>query len=90
MKEQFGLKDLPGVVVSNATTNKNFVFKEEFNADNVKAFVDKYDKKELSPSIKSAEVPEGAAQQEEGVTVLVGKSFQQEAIDFDGDVFVMF
>lgn len=90
MKEQFGIKDLPGVVISNVTTNKNFVFSEEFNAANLKAFVTKQDSKELKPTIKSADVPEGAAVEEEGVYVLVGKSFQAEAIDQDGDVFVFF
>ena len=41
MKEQFGLKDTPGVAIANMTTNKNFVFSEEFNAANLKAFIAK-------------------------------------------------
>lgn len=90
MKEQFGIKDLPGVVISNATTNKNFLFSETFNAENVKSFVAKYDSKELKPTIKSAEVPEGDAVREEGVHVVVGKTFKEAVLDWDGDVFVLF
>lgn len=90
MKEQFGIKDLPGVVISNASTNKNFLFSDAFTADNIKNFVTKYDSNELKPTIKSAEAPEGDAVREEGVHVVVGKTFKQEIMDFDGDVFVLF
>lgn len=41
MKEQFGLTGTPGIAIANMTTNKNFVFSEEFNVANMKAFLTK-------------------------------------------------
>lgn len=81
MKEQFGLKDLPGVAVANMKTNKNFVFSEEFNAGNLKAFLTKYSTGELKATIKSAENPTGDKKLEDGVTVVVGTSFKEDVMD---------
>lgn len=86
MKEQFGIKSTPGFVMTK--NNKNFVFDQEFNAENLKKFVSDFDSGALKPHLKSENVEKDTF--ENGVRVVSGNLWKEAVIDSDDDVFVFF
>ncbi len=73
--QEFGLtslgEDKPKVVVKSE--GKKYVMEEDFSVDAFKAFLDKFEKGEVEPYLKSEAVPE-----EQGdVKVAVAKNFDE-------------
>jgi len=89
--KHFGLTSaLPGIVVEDRTTNKNFIYTagdDGLSADSLYAHFQGFLDKTLQPNVKSQEVP---ADNDGAVRVVVGKSFDSEVINNDRDVFVEF
>ena len=89
--KHFGLTpgELPGIVIEDRTSNKNFIFPHatELSADALYEHFQGFLDKSLTPNLKTQEEP---ANNDGAVRVVVGKSFEKEVIDNDKDVFVEF
>eukprot|EP00612_Vaucheria_litorea_P007495 CAMPEP_0171471622 /NCGR_PEP_ID=MMETSP0946-20130122/812_1 /TAXON_ID=109269 /ORGANISM="Vaucheria litorea, Strain CCMP2940" /LENGTH=479 /DNA_ID=CAMNT_0012001143 /DNA_START=9 /DNA_END=1448 /DNA_ORIENTATION=+ len=87
----FGFKEseLPkGILVAMGEGDmKKFGFDQELTADNIKAHVAAYHAGDLKPTLKSEDIPEDNSG---SVQVLVGKNFEEVALDESKDVFVEF
>jgi len=90
--EFFGIEDseLPSMRIIKLEEDMS-KFKPEdktISVDNVKAFVNAYKAGELKPHLMSQEIPEDW--DKEGVKVLVGKNFEEVALNPEKDVLVEF
>lgn len=81
-----GIKKTPGLVIVDG--NEKYLFDGDVSsADDQKAFFEKYGKGELSPFLKTEDVPEG---NDGVVTVLVGSTFKEIVWNPKADVLVEF
>ena len=89
--KHFGLdpKLLPGVVVEDRAANKMFLFPQtsEFTSSALAAHFQGFVDKTLQPNVKTQEPP---AENDGAVRVVVGKTFDEEVLNNDRDVFVEF
>lgn len=91
LMDYFGvsLSELPAVVMVKSlnTGMKKYKFEGEFNEDELNKFVVDYKEGKLSPYLKSEAIP---SEQNEPVYVVVGKTFNEIALDPSKNVFVLF
>ena len=89
--KHFGLgAELPGIVVEDRETNKNFIYRAPsggLTSDSLAAHFQGFLDKSIQANVKSQEVP---ADNDGAVKVVVGKSFDAEVLHNDRDVFVEF
>jgi len=87
--KNFGLGEtLPGLVIEDRTNKKKFVYPEHtVVASELKSFLKGFTDGTLSPTLKSQDPP---APNDEPVTVVVGKTFEQIVLDPTKDVLVEF
>jgi len=89
--ERLGLsgKVVPSLVIEKLDEGYHYIYDEtkEITKEGVSEFVSKFVKGELSPNIKSEEIP---AENSGPVTIVVAKSFDQIVLDSTKDVLVEF
>ena len=85
--EHYGITDLPGIAIENSATKEKFTYfsSEEHNVDSFGAWVAKYKAGELEPFLKSEPIP---AENDQGVKVIVGKTFDEFVTNRKQDIFV--
>lgn len=80
--------DLPSVRITDTRVDmKKYNMSGDITAENIRKFVEDWEKGNLKPHLKSAEIP---AEQTENVYTLVGKSFDSIVMDSNKDVLVEF
>jgi len=83
-----GIKANPGVMIVRDSDNKKFKYDGEVtNADDLAAFFSGYADGSLAPFLKSQPIPES---NDGDVTVIVGKNFEEVALNADKHVLVEF
>jgi len=86
----FGLSgELPGIVIEDRVKRKNYVFPEgrEVTIQNLESYVGSFVDGTLQPTVKSQEPPQA---NDDPVTIIVGKTFEQIVYDKTKDVLVEF
>ena len=88
--ESLGLQkdQFPAMSIQNLKRQVNFPYKGEWKEAEVSSFVDSFASGALKPHLKSDEIPTDGGEIEEGVTVVVGHSFDQIVMDKSKDVLI--
>ena len=82
-------KDLPALRIADTSGNylKKYKIEKELNKENIMEFINDWENKKIKSYIKSSEVPE---KNNDDVFILVGKTFENEVINNNKDVIVLF
>ena len=82
-------KDLPALRIADTSGDylKKYKIEKELNEENIMEFISDWENKRIKSYIKSSDVPE---KNNDDVFILVGKTFENEVINNNKDVIVLF
>lgn len=75
------------LILARDGQNQKFIMRDEFNIDNLQVFVNDLEEGALEPYIKSEPIPD---KKDHGVTVAVGKNFEDVVTNSGKDVLIEF
>jgi len=82
VKTFVGVNVSPALIILNLGEGQKFIHTEEFKADAVRTFISKFQKKELTPFMKSQPRPQNDADpQHPGIKIVVANSFDEIVLD---------